>query len=88
VIARARGIADHVANRYGIANHQGLACGRLQGFRGPGHQDRFGISWQVVPAKLIDLMTDPDSTKVARVTEAFMQMKKPDIASLEQVAAR
>lgn len=51
-------------------------------------QDRFGVSWQVVPARLIDLMTDPDSARVARVTEAFMQMKKLDIASLERAAAR
>lgn len=46
-------------------------------------KDRFGVSWQVVPKRLAELMTDPDKAKVARVTEAFMQMRKFDIALLE-----
>lgn len=46
-------------------------------------KDRFGVSWQIVPAALIDMMADPDPARVARVTEAFMAMKKLDIALLE-----
>lgn len=46
--------------------------------------DRFGVSWQIVPERLIELMTDPDAAKVARVTEAFMAMGKLEIAALER----
>lgn len=48
--------------------------------------DRFGITWQVVPAKMGELMAgDPERRR--RVTEAFMQMTKFDIAALEAAAA-
>jgi predicted 3-demethylubiquinone-9 3-methyltransferase (glyoxalase superfamily) len=43
-------------------------------------KDKFGLSWQIVPANLGELMSDP--SKVGRVTTAFMQMKKFDIAAL------
>lgn len=46
-------------------------------------KDRFGVSWQIVPAVLGRMMSDKDEAKVARVTEAFMSMKKLDIAKLE-----
>jgi len=45
-------------------------------------KDRFGISWQIVPAILPSLMVDP--AKAGRVTSAFMQMKKFDIERLLQ----
>jgi predicted 3-demethylubiquinone-9 3-methyltransferase (glyoxalase superfamily) len=44
-------------------------------------KDQFGVSWQVVPAVLGKLMTDPD--KGQRVVAAFLKMKKFDIATLE-----
>ncbi len=44
-------------------------------------KDRFGVSWQIVPAKLGKLMADPE--KGPRVVNAFMKMKKFDIATLE-----
>jgi predicted 3-demethylubiquinone-9 3-methyltransferase (glyoxalase superfamily) len=47
-------------------------------------KDRFGVSWQVVPAGLLSMLTDPDEAKVQRVTRAFMQMRKFDIAALER----
>lgn len=47
-------------------------------------KDKFGLSWQVVPNQLIDMMLDKDAKKVARVTNAFLQMKKFDIAALER----
>ncbi len=47
-------------------------------------KDKFGLSWQVVPSQLIDMMRDNDPKKVARVTNAFLQMKKFDIAALER----
>ena len=49
--------------------------------------DRFGLSWQIVPNRLIELMSDPDGLRVARVMGAMMQMKKIVIADLEAAAA-
>ena len=46
-------------------------------------KDRFGLSWQVVPTVLADMMTDEDPAKVARVNNAVFQMKKLDIPQLE-----
>ena len=48
-------------------------------------KDRYGVSWQIVPARLKELMRD--SEKAPRVVKAFMQMKKFDIAALENAAA-
>lgn len=50
-------------------------------------KDKYGLSWQVVPANLADLLDDPDEEKVARVTNAFLQMKKFDLAALERAYA-
>ncbi|MGK2739503.1 VOC family protein [Tepidicaulis sp. LMO-SS28] len=50
-------------------------------------KDRFGVSWQIVPRRLPELMADPDAAKVRRVTEAMLQMTKLDIAKLEAAAA-
>lgn len=49
-------------------------------------KDKYGVSWQIVPTRLGELMNDPDTEKVARVTKAFLQMKKLDIAALEAAA--
>lgn len=45
-------------------------------------KDKFGLSWQVVPIKLLDMLKDHNSNKAERVTDAFMQMKKFDIEKL------
>lgn len=47
-------------------------------------KDRYGLSWQVVPDQLIEMMLDKDAKKVARVTNAFLQMKKFDIEALKR----
>lgn len=47
-------------------------------------KDRFGLSWQVVPAELIGLIADPDPAKASRTTEAMLRMKKLDIADLRK----
>jgi predicted 3-demethylubiquinone-9 3-methyltransferase (glyoxalase superfamily) len=47
-------------------------------------KDKFGLSWQVVPTSLIDMMLDKDASKVARVTNAFLKMKKFDIEALKR----
>ena len=47
-------------------------------------KDKFGVSWQIVPTILGKLMGNPE--KAPRVMQAFMQMKKFDIAALEKAA--
>jgi predicted 3-demethylubiquinone-9 3-methyltransferase (glyoxalase superfamily) len=49
--------------------------------------DRFGVSWQVVPNRLVELMTDPNPAVAQRVAQAMMQMIKLDIPTLEAAAA-
>lgn len=49
--------------------------------------DRYGLSWQIVPKQLIELLSGPDPAIAGRVMEAMMQMKKLDIATLERAAA-
>jgi len=46
-------------------------------------KDRFGLSWQIVPSNLREIMRDPDPVKVSRVMGAVMTMVKLDIAKLE-----
>ena len=46
--------------------------------------DKFGISWQIVPTILGQLMSDPDAEKAGRVTQAMLKMTKLDIALLQQ----
>lgn len=47
-------------------------------------KDKFGLSWQIVPAILSKLMSDPDPAKSQRVTRAMLQMTKIDIAALQR----
>ena len=47
-------------------------------------KDKYGLSWQIVPTILPKMLQDKDKKKVARVTEAFLQMKKFDIKALER----
>ena len=51
------------------------ACGWLK--------DKFGVSWQIVPTVLIDMLHDKDSEKSERVTNAMLQMQKIDISKLK-----
>ena len=46
--------------------------------------DKFGVSWQIVPNALIELLSDPDPAKSGRVMHAMLQMKKIDIEKLKQ----
>jgi predicted 3-demethylubiquinone-9 3-methyltransferase (glyoxalase superfamily) len=47
-------------------------------------KDRYGVSWQVVPEVLPDMLMDPNPEKVGRVTKAFLQMRKFDIEALQR----
>ena len=51
-------------------------------------KDKFGLSWQIVPAVLPRLLKDPDPKKSQRVMQALMQMTKLDIARLQEAADR
>ncbi|MEU4211728.1 VOC family protein [Streptomyces sp. NPDC026206] len=67
------------------AGGQESACGWLK--------DRYGLSWQVVPRRLTELLSDPDPVRSNRVMQAMLGMKKIDIQALvdayeEQTGAR
>jgi predicted 3-demethylubiquinone-9 3-methyltransferase (glyoxalase superfamily) len=66
---------DYFWSRLTADGGQESQCGWLK--------DRFGLAWQVVPTALTRMMSDPDRTKAARVMNAFMTMKKYDIAALQ-----
>ncbi|MET0182741.1 MAG: VOC family protein [Caulobacterales bacterium] len=47
-------------------------------------KDRWGLSWQIIPKQLGELMGDKDQTRAQRVTEAMMKMIKLDVAELQR----
>ncbi|MDQ4098055.1 MAG: VOC family protein [Actinomycetota bacterium] len=49
-------------------------------------KDRYGVSWQIVPTRLIELLTDSDPERSQRAMRAMLEMKKIDIAAVEQAA--
>lgn len=55
------------------------ACGWLK--------DKYGLSWQIVPTRMFELMSDPDQAKAKRAGEAMLKMVKFDIAEIETAAA-
>jgi predicted 3-demethylubiquinone-9 3-methyltransferase (glyoxalase superfamily) len=69
---------DHFWNKLTEDGQEG-PCGWLK--------DRYGVSWQIVPAVLPEMLMDPDAEKVERVTKAFLHMKKFDVAALERAHA-
>ena len=50
-------------------------------------KDQFGVSWQIVPSIMPELLSSADPEKSQKVMQALLQMKKPDIAVLRQAAA-
>jgi predicted 3-demethylubiquinone-9 3-methyltransferase (glyoxalase superfamily) len=51
-------------------------------------KDRFGLSWQIVPQRLFELLGDPDPARATTATEAMLRMSKIVIADLEAAVAR
>ena len=49
-------------------------------------KDRWGLPWQIVPKRMIELLNDPDTARARRAQEAMMQMVKIDIATIERAA--
>jgi len=68
---------DYYWNALSEGGEQG-PCGWLK--------DRYGLSWQIVPRALQELLADPDRDRAQRVMAAMMQMGKIEIAGLEQAA--
>jgi len=50
-------------------------------------KDKFGVSWQIVPTVLPELLADPDPDTSQRVMQAMLKMKKIEIDALEEAAA-
>ena len=50
-------------------------------------KDKYGLSWQIVPTALTELLSDPDPQKAAKAMKAMLGMKKIDIAALKRAVA-
>jgi predicted 3-demethylubiquinone-9 3-methyltransferase (glyoxalase superfamily) len=66
---------DELWNRLSAGGEEGQ-CGWLK--------DKFGLSWQIIPTVLFDLIQDPDPEKSKRAMQAMLQMKKIDIEGLKR----
>jgi len=69
---------DHFWDALGVGGEHG-PCGWLK--------DKFGLSWQVNPTVLSEMLNDPDKKKANRVMEAMLKMKKIDIDKLKKAYA-
>jgi predicted 3-demethylubiquinone-9 3-methyltransferase (glyoxalase superfamily) len=78
VNCQSQGEVDELWDQLSEGGEQG-PCGWLK--------DRFGLSWQIVPTRLGELLSDPDPAKAERVMAAMLQMKKIEVDGLERAAA-
>jgi predicted 3-demethylubiquinone-9 3-methyltransferase (glyoxalase superfamily) len=77
IMCRTQEEVDHYWNKLSEGGDKNAQqCGWLK--------DKYGLSWQVVPTVLAEMMTDPDKEKSGRAMEAMLQMKKLDIAELKR----
>jgi len=74
-----QGEIDHYWERLTADGGQEVECGWLK--------DRFGLSWQVVPSIMDEMMRTNDPQTLSRVTREFLKMKKFDIAALQRAYA-
>lgn len=70
---------DELWEKLSAGGEQGR-CGWLK--------DKFGLSWQIIPAALTKLLSDPDPAKSKRVMQAMLQMNKIDIEGLSRAYAQ
>ena len=70
---------DEYWDKFEKAGGTPVACGWIT--------DHFGVSWQIDPKRLIDLITDPDNAKAAKAMQAMMGMVKIDTEALERAVA-
>ena len=77
VLGETQGEVDYYWDRLAAGgDEKAQQCGWLK--------DRFGVSWQVIPSRLLDMLNDPNPEKAQRVTAAMLSMKKLDLAALTQ----
>ncbi len=77
IMCRTQEEVDHYWNKLTAGgDEKAQQCGWLK--------DKYGVSWQVVPTVLVEMMSDPDKEKSGRAMEAMLQMKKLDIAELKR----
>lgn len=67
---------DYFWNKLTADGGEESQCGWLK--------DKFGLSWQIVPKRLGELLSDPDQEKAGRALQAMLQMKKLDVQKLEE----
>ena len=79
VSCRDQAEVDHYWDRL-VEGGEPSQCGWLS--------DRFGVSWQIVPERLDELLRDPDAVRANRVMQAMLKMVKLNIAELEAAANR
>lgn len=70
--------ADHYWTELGDGGTEG-PCGWMT--------DRFGLSWQITPRRLRDLLCDPDPDVAQRTMQAMLKMRRIDVAAIEEAAA-
>lgn len=78
VICDTQAQVDEYWDKFVAAGGTPVACGWIT--------DHFGVSWQIDPKRLIDLINDPDQAKAANAMRAMMGMVKIDSAALERAA--
>ncbi|MCC7361892.1 MAG: VOC family protein [Anaerolineales bacterium] len=71
--------ADELWDKLTADGGEESSCGWLK--------DKYGLSWQIIPRRLMELLNDPDRAKAKRVTEAMLPMQRIDVAALERAAA-
>lgn len=77
IICESQAEVDEYWSRLGDGGEEG-PCGWLK--------DRYGLSWQVVPEGMYELLDDPDSARTERAMAAMLQMGKLDLAELQRAA--
>ncbi len=73
-----QGEVDHYWDSLSEGGEEG-PCGWLK--------DRYGVSWQIIPTRLVELIDDPDPETSQRAMSAMLGMRRIDIVALEQAAA-
>ncbi|NTV14841.1 MAG: VOC family protein [Desulfobulbaceae bacterium] len=66
---------DRLWERFSADGGEQVQCGWIT--------DKYGLSWQIIPTRLVELLSDPDPEKSSRVMEAMLGMVKIDLAAIE-----